>query len=187
LKKVVFVKIGLLSDTHGDYKSWEKALKFLKDCDIILHAGDVLYHGPRNPLPEGYDPKKLAEAINSCNTPILIAEGNCDAYVDQMVIDVPITPYVFTMIEGKRIMVNHGHLLREEEIEKIILRYSLDYFVVGHTHIPVVKKIGKCTLINPGSTSLSKREDKINSIGFIEIEKNRAYVINLDSGETIIE
>ncbi|MGB9780135.1 phosphodiesterase [Caldanaerobacter sp.] len=181
------MKIGVVSDTHGDYESWEKASRFLKDCDIILHAGDVLYHGPRNPLPKGYNPKKLAEAINSCEIPILIAEGNCDAYVDQMVIDVPITPYVFAVIEGKRIMVNHGHLLTDEEIEKLILRYSLDYFIVGHTHIPVVKKIGKCTLINPGSTSLSKREDNVNSIGFIEIGKDKVYVINLENGEKIIE
>ncbi len=53
------MKIGVISDTHGDYKSWIKAWNFLKDSDIILHAGDVLYHGPRNPIPEDMTLKNL--------------------------------------------------------------------------------------------------------------------------------
>jgi hypothetical protein len=181
------MKIGVISDTHGDYKSWEKAWDFLKDSDIILHAGDVLYHGPRNPIPEGYDPKKLAEAINACPVPLLIAEGNCDAYVDQMMLEVPIqTPYVFAFIEGKRFMINHGHSISDEDIHKLIKKYKLDYFITGHTHIPLIKKIENCVVINPGSTSLSKREDKINSVGFIEVESGSVHIIDLESGKDIL-
>ena len=50
------MKIGVMSDTHGSLPYFEKALDLLKDCDVLFHIGDVLYHGPRNDLPEGYNP-----------------------------------------------------------------------------------------------------------------------------------
>ena len=46
------MKIGIISDTHGDLVQVEKALKILEDCKYIIHCGDVLYHGPRNDLPK---------------------------------------------------------------------------------------------------------------------------------------
>ncbi len=179
------LKIGVISDTHGDYKSWEKAWWFLKDTEVIFHAGDVLYHGPRNPIPEGYNPKELSNALNTCPIPLVIAQGNCDAFVDQMILDIPIqTPYVFSVIYGKRFMVHHGHDISDEEISKLAQKYKLDFFIIGHTHIPLLKKVGNCVLINPGSTSLSKREDKINSIGIIDDEK--VQIIDLETGKEIL-
>ncbi len=41
------------------YFTLKKALNVLSDCDVLLHGGDVLYHGPRNDIPEGYNPKNL--------------------------------------------------------------------------------------------------------------------------------
>ena len=40
------MKIGVMSDTHGSLPYFEKALDLLKDCDVLFHIGDVLYHGP---------------------------------------------------------------------------------------------------------------------------------------------
>ena len=90
------MKIGVMSDTHGSLPYFEKALDLLEDCDVIFHIGDVLYHGPRNDLPEGYNPKGVIEKINNLDN-IIITRGNCDADVDQMVIKHPIqSPYVLT-------------------------------------------------------------------------------------------
>ena len=41
------MKIGVISDTHGSLYFFEMAMSYLKDCDKIIHAGDILYHGPR--------------------------------------------------------------------------------------------------------------------------------------------
>ena len=57
------MKIGVISDTHGSLYFFEMAMSYLKDCDKIIHAGDILYHGPRNDIPGGYNPKELAEKI----------------------------------------------------------------------------------------------------------------------------
>ncbi|EQH95423.1 phosphodiesterase [Clostridioides difficile] len=90
------MKIGIMSDTHGSLLYFEKALNVLSDCDVLLHGGDVLYHGPRNDIPEGYNPKKFIETLNKLEN-IVIVKGNCDADVDQMVIEHPIqSPYVMS-------------------------------------------------------------------------------------------
>ena len=100
------MKIGVISDTHGSLFYFEKALECLSDCDVLLHAGDVLYHGPRNDLPKDYNPKGLIAKLNSLDN-IIIARGNCDADVDQMVINHPIqSPYVISQFGEVRILVN---------------------------------------------------------------------------------
>jgi len=84
------VKIGLVSDTHGSVKTFQKVLSGpFQRVDLILHAGDILYHGARNPLAEGYDTSGLAALINELRIPALIAKGNCDSDVDQFVLDIP--------------------------------------------------------------------------------------------------
>lgn len=74
------MKIGFLSDTHGDYDQTMKALDLLKDCDKVYHLGDVLYHGPRNDLPKGYNPKKLVEVLKGLDY-ISYIKGNYDSDV----------------------------------------------------------------------------------------------------------
>ena len=54
-------KIGILSDTHGSFPAWKRALElFGPEVKTVLHAGDVLYHGPRNSIPGGYTPADLS-------------------------------------------------------------------------------------------------------------------------------
>ena len=78
------MKIGIISDTHGHEMAWAHACeRFFKGADLILHAGDVLYHGPRNPMKADYNPAGLVARINSCDIPVVIAKGNCDSSVDR--------------------------------------------------------------------------------------------------------
>ena len=109
------MKIGVMSDTHGSLTYFEKALDTLSDCDVLIHGGDVLYHGPRNDIPEGYNPKGLISKINSLDN-IIIARGNCDADVDQMVINHPIqSPYVMSQFGETRIVTTHGYTDSKED------------------------------------------------------------------------
>ena len=103
------MKIGVMSDTHGHELRFAKAVeKIFPDADLIMHAGDVLYHGPRNPMLEDYNPLNLANRINELKIPIIIARGNCDSDVDQNVINVPIqSPYAYVFAFGKRIVMTH--------------------------------------------------------------------------------
>ena len=149
--------LGVLSDTHGSFPAWGSALSLFKDAEAVLHAGDVLYHGPRNDIPGGYTPADLAEAINSYQGTILIARGNCDAEVDQMVLHPLLAPYVSIWWNGKKIFMMHGDnfpLFRQMALDS-----KVDLAISGHTHIASVVKEKETIFLNPGSTTLPKGKD----------------------------
>jgi len=157
------VKIGIISDTHGDLTAWQKIWELdLSTCDLILHGGDVLYHGPRNPIKSEYKPAELAAQLNNCKVPIIIAQGNCDAYVDQMVLKAPIqSSPLFTQVEGLRFLVHHGHDIDEKGIDELMDKFRARIFVTGHTHVPILKRVDRYLYVNPGSCSLPKNQPKI--------------------------
>ena len=183
---------GVISDTHGSFTSWEKALDgALSDVDKVVHGGDVFYHGTRNPLPEGYDTLRLAEAINRCELPIAIAMGNCDSEVDQMVCDLPIVhPFLVLEEEGVRIMVQHWQRGGVAELEELLERFHPRIFITGHTHVPELRTQAETLILNPGSPSLTKREDGRKTVGKIELSAGgtvRASILDIDSGEVLHE
>ena len=59
------MKLMFISDIHGSTTWLEKALnKFHEEkADYIVLLGDALYHGPRNPIPEGYSPKEVLQKL----------------------------------------------------------------------------------------------------------------------------
>ena len=86
------MKFLIASDIHGSAKYCEMLLNAFQNekCDKILLLGDILYHGPRNDLPENYAPKKVIELLNPYKDKLLCVRGNCDTEVDQMVLNFPI-------------------------------------------------------------------------------------------------
>ena len=172
------MKIGVLSDTHGSLFYFEKALECLPDCDVLLHAGDVLYHGPRNDLPKDYNPKGLIAKLNELDN-ILIARGNCDADVDQMVINHPIQgPYVLSQFGEVRILVNHGYVNSKEETIKNAKSMGATILVLGHTHVKELFVDEDLIVLNPGSTAIPK--DGSHSVATIEIIEIDEHEFDLD-------
>ena len=163
------MKIGVVSDTHGCLDNWNKIFsKYFYDVDLIIHAGDVLYHGPRNTIPSEYNPKELAEVLNKINIPMLIACGNCDAEVDTMVLDIPLqSPYINAYINGLTIIATHGHNLNN--VSRLFQAKSLnaDIFITGHTHIPELTRKDNIIFLNPGAPGMSKTENKHGTIALI--------------------
>jgi len=186
------MRIGVTSDTHGGTQGWQAAVAGpFAGAELILHAGDLLYHGPRNPMPPGYDPAALAELINHAPAPVIIARGNCDSDVDQLVLDFPIqAPYALVVIEGLRIMVSHGDPFGLEDpvpgIAKVAQKYKLDVFVAGHTHTPTLERAGGALIINPGSPALPKARAGEGQPTVGVVEDGRARVVTLD-GRTLLE
>lgn len=182
------MRLGIISDTHGSLSAWNASLDVLGDVDWLLHAGDVLYHGPRNPLPSGHDAKGLAHAINQYPGRIVIARGNCDADIDQVVLDVPIqAPYAIVIVEDVTLMILHGHTTSEEQLAGLMTRYGLDLIVTGHTHVPgIVKPFGDSggVIINPGSPALPKTVERRGTCGIIEDEVIR--IVHVDDGSELM-
>lgn len=176
------MRIGIVSDTHGSLTAFKKALEALGPCDFILHAGDILYHGPRNPLPEGYDPRELAQTINRLEIPFIAAAGNCDAPIDQVLIDFPIqAPYALFCTEKLRVLINHGHEKSVEELVDLASKWRMDILVTGHTHVKRLERKNGLLIVNPGSCSLPK--DGIPSAAVMD--ENGIKLINILDGNVI--
>ena len=181
------MKIGVISDTHGCVDHFAAAYdKFFTDADLIIHAGDVLYHGPRNPMLEDYNPAALAEKINGVKQPVLICKGNCDSEVDQLVLNMPIqSPYVHAFAGGRHIVATHGHKVEADEAKEAMAAASkADIFITGHIHTNVLEKRGSTVFLNPGSPSLSKREDGRQTCAVIE--DNKITIYDIYSGEAML-
>ena len=149
------MKVVVVSDSHGAFKDWMKIEPFLQDADLIWHLGDVLYHGPRNPLPEGYDPARLAERLKSFS--IDYVRGNCDADVDAQVLGLPeMSRVIEETIGNMKIVMVHGDMLQEDDEEEFAKYHRASILLRGHTHIPKVQKREGVLVVNPGSISLPK-------------------------------
>jgi hypothetical protein len=179
------MKIGIISDTHGCLDTWRLVFdRYFRDADLIIHAGDVLYHGPRNAIPAEYNPKELAEELNKCPVPLVIACGNCDAEVDGMVLAMPVqAPYAYVMADGRRIVVNHGHNLSEDQKWETAKRMKAAVLVTGHTHVAALEKRDGVVWVNPGAAAMTKREDKRGTVA--RIIDGRVEIIDINSDEIL--
>ncbi len=160
------MKLFFISDIHGSLANAKQALEcFEKEkADQLIILGDVMYHGPRNPIPESYNPAEVAEVLNKYKSKITAVRGNCDSEVDQMLIEYPMMEtYSIVVMEDRKIFLSHGHIYNPEELPPM---NAGDVFAFGHIHIPIAEKQGEVFILNPGSTTLPK-EGNPKSYGLI--------------------
>lgn len=146
----------VISDIHGSSSALMKALEIYKKGNFrkLIVCGDILYHGARNPLPEGYNPKEIIEILNDLKGELLVVKGNCESEVDSMVLDFPIKSEYSEIITEKRdIFITHGDKYTVSN-PPIYKKGSL--FISGHTHIPTAEINEGIYFLNPGSISLPK-------------------------------
>ena len=150
------MKIMVGSDLHGSAFYTGKLLQAYEkeQPGKLVLLGDILYHGPRNDLPEGYAPKEVIAMLNPLAEKILCVRGNCEAEVDQMVLDFPVmADYAVLFEQGKTVFLTHGHLFSAENPPKL---QKGDVLLTGHTHVPACEDRGGWWYLNPGSVSIPK-------------------------------
>ena len=107
------MKLVLASDLHGSALYTGQLMKRIEAeaPDRVLLLGDLLYHGPRNDLPEGYAPKQVIPILNGIKEKTVAVRGNCEAEVDQMVLEFPVMAEYTTLAleNGKLLFATHGH------------------------------------------------------------------------------
>ena len=149
------MKYLIVSDIHGSSDSAKIIIdKFKKHgCDKIILLGDILYHGPRNDLPASYEPKKVVEILNEYADKIIAVRGNCDAEVDQMVLNFNLLEDAFVEESGKIYYLTHGHHTNASEPADLKERVVVLH---GHTHIIKKDVVDGVTYLNIGSITLPK-------------------------------
>ena len=162
------MKYFIISDIHGSATDCAKALNHYErmGCGMIICLGDILYHGPRNPIPEGYDSNAICALLNPYADRLVACRGNCDCEVCEMVLDFPLmSDYNLIVDNGIKIFATHGHIYsptlpdgsQTVKGSQPPPKFGYDIFLYGHTHIPVLYRDDSGRIIcNPGSTTLPK-------------------------------
>lgn len=149
------MKYLLVSDLHGSLPALEKVLEFYdrEACDMLCLLGDILNYGPRNTLPEGLNPKKIAALLNERSDKIVAVRGNCDSEVDQMLLHFPIlSDYLLLVDNGVKLFLTHGHRYNDENRPC----GKFDCLVYGHTHLWKLEKTEAGICCNTGSVTFPK-------------------------------
>ncbi|MBS6194729.1 MAG: phosphodiesterase [Clostridiales bacterium] len=150
------MKYMIASDIHGSAYYCRKMLEAFdrEQAGRLILLGDLLYHGPRNDLPKDYMPKEVISMLNERKEQLSNVRGNCDAEVDQMVLEFPVlADYGFFEINGRMIYCSHGHIYNENHLPPL---KKGDIFLHGHTHVLQAKEVDGITILNPGSVSIPK-------------------------------
>ena len=146
----------IASDLHGSARYTRELLSAFdrEQADRLLLLGDILYHGPRNDLPEEYAPKAVIAMLSERKERILCVRGNCDTEVDQMVLPFPILADYAVLPVGDRLLYcTHGHVYNAQHLPPLM---PGDLLLHGHTHVPVCFDQEGVTILNPGSVSIPK-------------------------------
>ena len=170
------MKYLIVSDIHGGINGTKLMYDLYKNgnYDKLLILGDILYHGPRNDLPVDYKPKEVIKLLNELKDNIIAIRGNCDAYVDEMVLDFKIIDFLDLKINDLDVHIEHGHFLDNYHDKKDLILY-------GHTHLPRLDVIDETIYFNPGSITIPKGGNKPSYAIWdnhkIEIISNKGEVI----------
>lgn len=149
------MKYLIVSDIHGSLPALEQVIEFYQTnhYDMLCILGDILNYGPRNGLPEGLNPKGIAEILNKMKEKIVAIRGNCDSEVDQMLLDFPIlSDYMLVLDEGKKLFLTHGHIYNEDK--RPIGKQDVLFY--GHTHLWKLEKKEDGIICNTGSITFPK-------------------------------
>lgn len=174
------MKWMIASDIHGSALFCRRLLAAFdrERADRLVLLGDLLYHGPRNPLPEGYAPQETAALLNARRERLVCVRGNCDADVDQMVLEFPIlSDSCLLCADGRTVFTTHGHLWNTQKRPPLC---PGDVLLHGHTHVPAWEPFGEENYyLNPGSVSLPKED---SPRGYLMLE-DRAFTWKTLEGE----
>ena len=170
------------SDIHGSLSAAQAVLdRYAQEgASRLVLLGDLLYHGPRNDLPDRYDPKGVTALLNGAKDELLCVRGNCDAEVDQMVLAFPImADYALFDLDGRTAFVTHGHLFHLEHLPP---HKPGDLLIHGHTHVLTVQEKDGMTYVNPGSAALPKEGNPKSYM----IYEDGVFTIKTLKGETLL-
>lgn len=151
------MKIGIISDTHGNKQCMDEAISYLMDCDLIIHAGD------------NFSDSKYIHSVTKIG--MMAVKGNCDFdnVEDELIFD----------IEDKNIFLCHGDKYSVkyglEQLEEKAKEVEANIVIFGHTHTPLCIEKDNILYINPGSVSIP-RNVNYKSMAILYIDNDNISV-----------
>ncbi|MDO4267593.1 MAG: phosphodiesterase [Eubacteriales bacterium] len=171
------MKYMFASDIHGSAYYCRKLLEAYEasGAERLILLGDLLYHGPRNDLPKEYAPKEVISMLNGVKQQLFAVRGNCEAEVDQMVLEFPVmADYAVFVLNGLTFFATHGHVFNQDQMPPL---KAGDILIHGHTHILKAEKAGEHYILNPGSVSIPKGG---NPATYAVLEEHQFRIMDFD-------
>lgn len=174
------MKILLCSDIHGRLEAAKLLVKRFEEerPDHIYFLGDILYNGPRNGVPDDYDPMGVCELLKPFDAISDYIQGNCDSRVDETVLGVKMPLNLVFSAFGHRFVLFHGDtpsfagLSFEER----------DIRVSGHTHIAVLDLEKEPYRLNPGSVGFPRDGER----SYMTLEEKGVSRKRLEDGSVLL-
>lgn len=146
------MRVLIMSDTHGSNTNLDKVLELERPYELIIHLGDI----------EGGE--EHLQSAAGC--PVAAVQGNNDFFSqlpDEQIVEVA----------GKRIFITHGHnyyvAAGVEHLIREAKGLGVDMVMFGHTHRPLVRQVGKLSVVNPGSLAYPRQEGHKPSYAVMEL------------------
>lgn len=166
------MKIGILSDSHGDSAETARAVALLDagGAEKFVHCGDLCGINVLDEL-AGRD--------------AVFVWGNCDdpdytmrRYVAAIGLPWPRVPARFEA-GGRQFAVFHGH---EPEFAAALRGGGFDYILHGHTHQFAYRRDGGTRIINPGALHRAR----IHTVGLLEPLSGDLQILEVGTGAPVL-
>lgn len=147
------MKILIVSDTHRNNANYLKVVERTAPLDMVIHCGDV----------EGSE----LVISQAAGCPVEMVQGNNDFFSE-------LPKEQEFMVGQYKVWLTHGHnyyvSMNNEMIKREAREREADIVMCGHTHKPVVDIGSDLTLVNPGSISYPRQENRKPSYIIMEID-----------------
>lgn len=147
------MRVLIVSDTHGKHHNLDRALEKVGNIDMFIHLGDV------------EDGDVYFDAVIECEKHVI--RGNNDFFTD-----LPGEEEFY--IGPKKVFITHGHnyyvSAHTEAIREEGRARKADIVMFGHTHRPYLEELDDITLLNPGSLSYPRQEERKASYMIMELD-----------------
>ncbi len=128
------MKVLVFSDSHGTITYMQQAIRS-EEPDVVLHLGDVMRDA--RALQREYPQLRLEQVCGNCDGP--------DAQPEELELT----------LQGHKIMMTHGHpyhvKLGSAWVVRTAQERGAEVLLFGHTHIPLVDRVGSLWVMNPGT------------------------------------
>ena len=137
------MKILIMSDIHGNYKSLNNVLKN-ESFDKLIILGDLFSYGFNY---NNKDENNILKLLSNYKDAIILIKGNCDENISYEEFGLFAHNVISLHLNNHVVTLTHGNIYSKGFLPS----YHGDIFVSGHTHVPMLLKEQGIIYLNPGS------------------------------------
>ena len=167
------MKIGIVSDSHGQAELLAKAIDLLTDsgAEVLVHCGDI--GSPACAMLLGWADVPAYAVLGNVD----LSAAELDAAAESSGLKLKWDFITVPLADAGKLAVTHGD--QEDLLAELISGGQYAYVCHGHTHCRRDEQVGGVRVINPGSLHCSR--DKGPGAALLDTQAGRLEYIDLSS------